>query len=261
MSSPNDDEARIGRCRLCLIDQQNLQSSHYLPSAIYKTCRDASEANPNPFLITKEKALQTSTQFRRHLLCQECEQRLHKNGEDWVLRHCLRSDGRFKLAEILAAETPSASDDRGRIYLSAEIPQIDVPDLVYFASSVFWRGAVCPWAGSYPVILGPYEEHIRQYLMGQIEFPKCCALTTIVREGDEINRTTLFPHGHRFESFRIHKFMMPGLAFTLAAGSRISHEFRAQCVIRGFANPIFVSSVVEAAILRNLTRLAAAHNE
>ena len=46
------------------------------------------------------------------LLCQDCEQRLSKNGERWVLSHCLKRNGSFPLAEMLAARKPDMCWER-----------------------------------------------------------------------------------------------------------------------------------------------------
>jgi hypothetical protein len=62
--------------------------------------------NPNPWNITNSDAAQTSWQMTNYLFCGSCEQRLSKNGEYWVLRHCLRQDGGFKLLDIISKKEP-----------------------------------------------------------------------------------------------------------------------------------------------------------
>jgi hypothetical protein len=164
-----------GQCKLCLKEDVELQVSHFLPKGIYRILRDANEKNPNPWIITNNSAVQTSWQMTAYLLCRSCEQRLSKNGECWVLRHCLRNDGKFILASILANKRPDISENttETRIYFAAQIPEIDVAALSYFAASIFWRGSIYPWNEdrSARVKLGPFGEQFREYLMEQGAFP------------------------------------------------------------------------------------------
>jgi len=143
-------------------------------------------------LLTKKTAVQTSRQMTARLLCRDCEQRFSKFGENWVLAHCLHKDRSFLLAAILASRTPDISSDKTttRLFYAAKIPEIDISALAYFATSIFWRGSIHPWndGGSIPVMLGPFQEQFRQYLLGLLPFPKDCSLSVVVREGKEIDR-------------------------------------------------------------------------
>jgi hypothetical protein len=150
----------IGQCKLCLQSDAELQDSHYLSKGIYKRLRDERAANPNPFLITRTKGLQTSFQLKRPLFCKPCEVRQNSGGEAWVLRHCLQSDGKFPLRDILADITPDLHSPGGptKMYWAANIPEIRTAEIAYFAASIFWRGTLYPWNddGSVPVDLGPF---------------------------------------------------------------------------------------------------------
>lgn len=97
----------IGECRLCLRNGVELQDSHFLSKGIYKILRDSNASNPNPFLVTAGKSVQTSHQLKRHLFCKSCEERLNKNGERWVLSKCRQSDGSCPLADVLASRAPN----------------------------------------------------------------------------------------------------------------------------------------------------------
>ncbi len=79
----------IGQCKLCLKTGVELRDSHFLSAGIYRILRDDNEKNPNPWLLTKDAAVQTSSQLKAHLLCHDCEQRFSKNGETWALGRCL----------------------------------------------------------------------------------------------------------------------------------------------------------------------------
>jgi len=236
-------------CKLCL-QHTSLKKSHFLPAGVYKRLRDKNEKNPNPWMLSKKTAVQTSRQKTSYLLCSDCEQRFSKNGEHWVLAHCLQEDGSFPLASILASRVPdifSPEKSPTKIYYASNIPEINISELAYFAASIFWRGAVYPWNddGSVPVKLGPFTEQFRKYLLSLKAFPEDCSLTVVVREGKEINRLTFAPISEREGNFHIHRFPVPGLAFSLAVGKNTPASYREACFVRGFRNPIIVTTFIE----------------
>jgi hypothetical protein len=181
-----------GQCKLCLTPGVELEDSHFLSAGIYRILRDDGEKNPNPWLLTKNATVQTSRQLKAHLLCRSCEERFTKNGENWVLRHCRHKDGRFPLAALLAARNPdiSSAGTTTRVYYTANIPEINVAALAYFAASTFWRGSIYGWNedGSTPVTLGPFQERFRRFLMGEEDFPKDSILWVVVRDASAIDR-------------------------------------------------------------------------
>ena len=239
----------VGQCRLCLRNGVELRDSHFLSKGIYKILRDATAKNPNPFLITPSTSVQTSEQLKRHLLCGDCEGRLSKYGERWVLGQCLHNNGTFPLASKLSRTSPDIQTHGNptRIYYSDRIPDIRVSDLAYFAASIFWRGSIYPWNedGSTPVDLGPFQERFRRYLIGDEAFPAYACLWVAVREGTEFNRLTHVPTLARANGLHAYKFPMPGLAFTLIVSKNIPARFRALCVVHGPRNPIVVTSILE----------------
>lgn len=239
----------IGQCKLCLKEAAHLKDSHFISAGIYRALRDDNGKNPNPWMLTNRTSVQTSRQMTAHLLCLDCEQRFSKQGEDWVLRQCLKNDGTFPLSEILASKTPdmSSATTTTRVYYAAQIPEVDIFALVYFAASIFWRGSIHPWNddGSIPVELGPFREQFRQYLMGGAPFPKDSVLWVAVREGGEVSRLTYTPFGRRQGNFRAYTFPMPGFAFTLLVGKNIPANHREKCFFRGTGNPLIVTSIIE----------------
>jgi hypothetical protein len=122
------------KCRLCLNEGAQLQSSHFLPAAIYRSMRgDPNKGNPNLWEVTPNRARQTSRQTKALLLCRECEQRFSKNGEPWVFIYGLKSDGTSPLAATLASHVPYAqnpSTSTTKVFRAAEIPEIDISALM-----------------------------------------------------------------------------------------------------------------------------------
>jgi hypothetical protein len=253
--------AVVGECKLCLRPAMKLQESHFLSAGIYKKLRDTNEKNPNPWMITEKNAVQISKQQKAYLLCSDCEERFSKHGENWVLAHCLRADGRFPLAEILASKVPALSSPSSptRVYNSASIHEINISALAYFATSIFWRGSIHGWNGdgSIPVNLGELKEQFRVYLTNADlkVFPQDCALWVIVREGQEISRLTHPPVGGRQGNFHNYRFPMPGLGFVLAVGKNISANDREKCFVRGRGNPIIVTSLLERFLMDGAVRM------
>ena len=243
----------MGQCKLCRKDFDRLEKSHFLPAGVYRILRDEAEKNPNPWQLTPRGAVQTSRQDRAPLLCRECEQRFSKNGENYVLGQCLREDRRFPLASVLAARRPDlfSIQTSTRIYYAAQIPEINVPALAYFAASIFWRGSIHAWKedGTVPVRLGPFQERFRQYLLGLEAFPKDCALWVVVREGRRIDRLAYAPIGERKGNVHVYKFPMPGLAFSLTVGKNFPANYRATCLIHGPGNPLIMTTLVDELLL------------
>jgi hypothetical protein len=182
--------AQVGRNRvtgLCALCKENheLRNSHLLPKALYRLTRArGGHANPNPVLVSSRRKIQTSYQAVRFLLCADCEQRFDHQGENWVLKHCYRGYGRFRLRELLRGSTPLLAEDGFTIYNDASVSGVSIEALVYFCVSVFWRASVCDWESSrekYRAIsLGAkYQEEIRRYLLGIGELPQVASILII----------------------------------------------------------------------------------
>ena len=245
---------KIGTCKLCLTSNASLQGSHYIPKGVYRQLREGGAGNPNPWLITKDRSVQSSKQLKANLFCDVCEALLSRHGEDWVLKHFLKANGEFKLQSILERHPPSffSDNDSTRVYRAAQIPEIDVAALSYFAASIFWRGSIHGWNGdgSLPVPLGPYGEPLRRYLRTEESFPENMALLLAVRvpDGHNVSRLPATPVAKRLDRVRIFKFPMPGLAFALAVGRGLNQQMRRLCFVRGDGNPLAATSVLESII-------------
>ncbi len=238
---------------MCLAEGVRLQESHFLPKGVYRTLRISTpHGNPNPVMVTPREAKQTSTQVKAHLLCSRCEGRLGREGEDWVMRNGLKSDGKFRLLSILRRH-PSQLDasQTAAIYSAASMPEVNVSALTYFAASIFWRGSIHPWRtdGTRPVPLGPYEEPLRLYLLGEAGFPEDVALSITVRLPSRVSRLTFEPMGEWRGALFVAKFPMPGLAFAITAGPEIPQPIRRLCFVRGEGNPLALTAALEKLLL------------
>jgi hypothetical protein len=248
-----------GRCALCA-QEQYLCKSHFLPKALYRLTRTSDYPNPNPVIVTADGMLHSSEQITEHMLCVECEQRFRHNGEDWVLKHCLRGPDEFRLREELFKAKPAISSGDSSVYHAAALHRVDFRQLAYFAASVFWRGSR-PWKlfrdkAVTTVPLGKaYSESLRQYLLDRGEWPRHMVLTVLVSDGKVALLHSSVPStATQTGPFRAYQFDIPGISFTLAVGRLIPEGLRCFCLMRGFGNPILVSRAASAAVFGGLSR-------
>ena len=245
----------IGTCKLCLAVGAELRASHGLPASVYRSLRDENtEANPNPWEITRRGARQTSHQDRAPLLCGTCEQLFSKNGERWVFTNGLKRDGSFPLARALAQHPPVALSVDTAVYRAADIPAVNIAALTYFAASMFWRATVHPWRhdGTYPVTLGATQEDFRKYLLGEAGFPVDTTLVVALRvPGGAVDRLTYAPMGEQRGDIYVAKFPMPGFGFSLAIGKNLPQALHNTCFVRSDGNLISLTNKLEAPLLRD----------
>jgi hypothetical protein len=207
-----------------------LQSSHLLPRWYYKRAYLARSSNPNPFVIVKDRAAQTSRQFRQHLLCKACEHRFNVGGEDYVSRVCYQVDASFPLRE-----RPRANASESAAGEAISIDDGEAARLCYFATSVIWRGAVMKDGD---VRLGPvYGEQLRRYLLGESPFPSSARMTALLLErgtlATSMDRIAMTPITARVGRHHRHVFIICGLEFALHVGGELPDELNTFCMATG----------------------------
>jgi hypothetical protein len=60
---------RIGTCKLCKREHQELQDSHLMPQGLYKRIRSEQENSPHPILIDKSGSRPISDQISDYVFC------------------------------------------------------------------------------------------------------------------------------------------------------------------------------------------------
>lgn len=256
----------MATCALCQ-QTRDLRNSHLVPKGLYRLARAREgHPNPNPVILTARGRMQTSYQAVRPLLCSECEQRFSRQGEDWVLRHCYRGYGLFRLRQLLRASAPLHSDANFTIYNAASAPQVSIEKLTYFCISVFWRASVCDWESSgehYRAIsLGAkYQEQIRNYLLGAAELPTAASILVLASGLKTPAIVFSFPDTIRVESQHCHSLHIPGLTFQLSLGGQVEREaVEASCILRSSFHPIFQCKHGDAraqrGVLKNMGKIA-----
>ena len=238
---------KTSTCRLCL-EHKELQDSHFIPAGVWKSLRvDGKEA----VSITAEKVLQTSRHLKAHLLCRDCEGRMSRDGENWVLAHMARQfpDHVFPLFDLLHDSAICEFDAGSRVYDTTELPMIDTAALANFALGMLWKTAIHDWKTvdrhTRRLELGPYEEPIRRFLLGIGPFPTHCIVRVAVwPDKASVLYATHFLRRHSERRFHLFTFYIPGITFILYVGKGVPLELRQTCCYSSQRKPILVSTEV-----------------
>jgi hypothetical protein len=247
-----------GICSLCL-EARELRESHFLPKALYRLILARGTRSPHPIRISAGGREQSSFQATHRLLCAACETLFDRNGENWVMRHCYRGRGIFRLRTILEAVAPLEASADCRIYSASATPSISIDQIAYFCTSVFWRAAVRDWYvdnRKYEAIsLGvKYQEQIRQYLLGETHFPDNAAICVVVSNLTKPTLVFNFPNTIRIKSGHCHRLHIPGIDFLMTIGKRL-HEEELTCIVRSSLHPILISNHGDALAQHSVLKL------
>jgi hypothetical protein len=125
---------------------------------------------------------------------------------------------------LLIKNVPLSVDDDTRVY---ETGEAIAHRLTYFAVSMFWRGAAHHWRigrdFSQLLRLGPFEESLRLYLLGQAAFPPRAAVLVNVSNQPNPPLGASYPMTYtQGTASRFHRFHIPGVMFTLYLGNSAS---------------------------------------
>ncbi len=138
--------------------------------------------------------------------------------------------------------------------------------MAYFGASIFWRASQPVWSlarkRQHLLDLGQYGEQLRQFLMGEEEFPADMVLWSAVCRIPEPPPVISFPTGEVTaedgKSFHRHTFDIPGLSYMLYVGRCVPKRVRDLCMIRSPRRLLFFSPV-ERIIERNTARFFESH--
>lgn len=231
--------ATPGKCELCG-KLRALRDSHYLPKAAYKRNRAGQLKNPNPVVIVAGKAKQSSSQIKAYKFCDECEDRLNKNGESWVLSNIatVTTQGTpFEIQNILPSNKAVDAGPGLLIFREQDVAEIDFDKLVYFALSVFWRGTL-NWpvtdGGAVPKVKmnSRQEAASRRFLLGKGGLPPDMVLTIAIWPFKSVPPGFLVPREDAGFYCRRYWFYFGGFIFSLALGNAIQLGLRKTCAYR-----------------------------
>jgi len=227
---------QIGKCKLCQTIRE-LSNSHYLARELYLRTRTRSRPNGSPVAFgLGAEPRRSQEQVKDNVLCHGksgCEELFNKNGESWVLANIASEDGkRFPLRDALTLEAPLRTEVGVKLYSGSTLKAFDMDKLVYFALSVFWRGAVHDWKFNgrplSKIDLGTYEEPTRQFLFGVGPYPKELAISVIIWPSNDIPNAALFPAADP-SAWPRYSFYVLGIGFRLEFGDGVPPQVRARC--------------------------------
>ena len=242
----------IGTCKLCLRMGVELQDSHLLPKAGFRRLREDGYA---PTVI-RDITITKDEQIHDYVFCADCEDRLNKNGETWVLRYCFDDETGFPLGDLVRSVAPIAGDDRMSAYAVAGIPNIDVQKLTYFGISVFWRAAVHDWKTgrdhlNTPKIADEDREAMHLYLMGGT-FPPNVVLQVGLLSKPEMLASFSTPDGGLDQGCLWLRFWYLGLKFTIGVGD-VPADMRRIAFFPSEENLIAMGSVIDDVLTQGAT--------
>ena len=214
-------------CKLCLLEKDHLQNSHYMPAALYKTPKNLEFA-------TRQGSGLVGEHMTVPLLCDGCEMLFNKNGESEVLLHlATKSFKRFPLHEKLRLALPREEGYDISRFSGADVG-VDMDKFAYFALSVVWRGAIHDWAMFDGLVrprdqIGAFEPPIREYLLGGAPLPPDTAVIVIVCTDEDARKTFTLPVAHVEANCLNFRFLARGVLFRVMMGRHLPQYFRDSC--------------------------------
>ncbi len=248
----------IGTCKLCRGNPVELRDSHLLPANIYRKIRRSEGANSSLVVASRKSIGFSDKQISDYMLCGKCEQRFG-DVEDWVSRQCLQDDGSFPLRDAVVGQ-PLLCDDPDLGAISGRAAQIDADRYVYFASSILWRAGAHVWRKGpdrITIDLGPYEQQLRLYLLGQRSFPTDIVIGMFVAvKADTKDQFAVTPVRLSAPDYHHYELIIPGIQFSIMIGQRIPKEARGACVLRSDEKLVFLSDHLDRRSMGALLRTA-----
>jgi len=233
-----------GKCKLCLLEKP-LCDSHLAPAGLYKYCK---AAQLGPVRMTAEEISVANEEVTTYLLCEQCEQRLNRDGENWLLPKLATIEKKFPFYDMLTEVAPDTSEDGSAAYACSRNRKIGFRKLTNFAVGVFWKASVHSWRKnkSGPMIqLGKYGEEFRRFLVGKGRFPKHATLVVGVSPPENAVIGFMMPHFRGVSTCHQFVFYVPGIIFVLQVGKQISDYERQLCFYSAPLHPIIVADLAK----------------
>lgn len=212
-----------GICALCK-KSAKLKDSHFMPKAVYRAIsKGFPEHGQDVVLITgsNKSAAYTDKQVKKHLLCEGCELKFSKNGEDKVIPLMARPNG-FKLATKIK-KFKELSHVKGETWYFPPNDEAAL-DFMYFAISIAWRLSATDWSTfGLPETKNSIREEsmvaFSDFLLGNTELPENTYLAVYV--DNQIVDVPLmgFPTVKNHDGYQHIVFNIPGIKLSLIAGS------------------------------------------
>ena len=238
----------LGKCKLCLRENQELQAGHLIPAAMYERVFESGAKNPNPVILTRKHAVQSSRQMTTYLLCRECEQLFSKNGEEWMTGQVFDGEKAFPLLDRLKVAAPFRATAAYEAYSGTAVG-IDTEKLAYFGLSVLWRASVAKWwissTETTTIDLGEHQEPLRRFLLEETGFPHDVLVCAIVCTDFDSQGCFYPPCAVPQNPFRAYSLLTLGVSFRFFLGTNVPPEFRTFCCVHSSEKRITIANCKE----------------
>lgn len=215
----------MAKCGLCRLDR-DLKQSHLMPKSLYSALRNAFPEAGKDLVFSRVKSgtsFYTDYQVKKPFLCDCCEGRLSRYGENIVSPECHRGEGKFELLEKIKQATPICIDKTEKWINPTPDDNLNPEAYLYFGASIIWRASAGNWPDgldAYKNALGDrYQEQIRLYLLGEADFPSKIYLAVCADRDDDIIPLVSFPTFSKKRGYHNHRFYIPGVRFNFIIGS------------------------------------------
>jgi len=146
MNQSTENAIQSGICKLCL-QFKPLRNSHMMAKGLYRLCRPPGY---DPVGFSEAEIGPTTGRTKAYLLCDDCEQILNKEGEQWVISKLAKYNGKFVLYDLLTKQAPAFQENGITVYATATNPEIDRERLSHFGLGFFGRRLFIRGAGNMP---------------------------------------------------------------------------------------------------------------
>jgi hypothetical protein len=229
---------------MCL-ETKNVVSSHLIPARVYDYLHGP---GTHPIAMSSQIVMATDRELRWPLLCVDCEDRLNKGGEMWLLPLFATYEGLFPFYDLLTKCKPDSVAPEGIGYCASRNPAIEVDKMIHFAMGIFFKAAVHSWKGKTkePMIeLGPYAESVRTFLMDERGFPQRMTLNVGVLPPPVKAISCCYPYRGSNTACHNYLFYICGIEFALGVGNQIDLVARQTCFASNPLHPIIVTDYSE----------------
>ena len=234
---------KFSTCKLCLLDNVQLQNSHIIPKWAYKEVRGGSKD-----IINYAKGIvgYSDKQLKELLLCSACEQKIGLR-ERYIKSISFEKREECNAIHLLNFNVGQSNNNEQIAWTDASL--LDKQSIAYFAVSVIWRASVSS-EGKRKVSLGPYQEVLRRYLNGEIDFPKEANLRISFHDpykSEAFHQLATLPATNKLSNkshyVYCHRFLCVGVLYELFLGKNIPSEFQELCFIHSSDSKVFWTSL------------------
>ena len=236
-------------CASCAYVNESFARAISIGKAFFKLLHDAGD---EPVIMTRDIVVSTDQQFWAHLLCDECEGRFSKFGEDYTMMMVQRnnSESDFRLLNLIklsrVAELPRPRPDIPYVAYPGREMGIKTDELAYFALSVIWRLAAHNWPtlnGQKTTLdLGAFYEPIRLFLLGEGPFPADLHVAATAASDGLSRLCYILPERVTGLPWQQIGFLARGIWFDITMGENQPQELLDRCCVTSPKKVIYLAN-------------------